>query len=67
MGFGVRSLTRLSFGALAILGNARAERDHHSVLEVLDREASFFSFFSPHVWEDRTCPALLLTAACGPD
>jgi hypothetical protein len=48
MGFGVRSLTRLSFGALAILGNARAERDHHSVLEVLDREASFFSFFSPH-------------------
>jgi hypothetical protein len=31
-----------------MLGNARAERDHHSVLEVLDREASFFSFFSPH-------------------
>jgi hypothetical protein len=45
MGFGVRSLTRLSFGALAILGNARAERDHHSVLEVLDREASFFFIF----------------------
>jgi hypothetical protein len=37
-----------SFGALAIVGNARAERDHHSVPEVLDREASFFSFFSPH-------------------
>jgi hypothetical protein len=31
-----------------MLGNARAELDHHSVLEVLDREASFFSFFSPH-------------------
>jgi hypothetical protein len=29
---------------LAILGNARAERDHHPVLEVLDREASLFSF-----------------------
>jgi hypothetical protein len=37
-----------SFSALATLGNARAERDHHPVLEVLDREASFFSFFSPH-------------------
>jgi hypothetical protein len=36
----------LNFGE--ILGNARAERDHHPVLEVLDSEASFFSFFSPH-------------------
>ena len=36
------------FGALAMLGNARAELDHHPLLEVLDREASFFSFFSPH-------------------
>jgi len=39
-------LCEASFSALAIPGDARAERDHNSVLEVLDREASFFSFLA---------------------
>ena len=42
------ALCEASFSALAILGNARVSAITIQFLEVLDREASFFSSFSPH-------------------